>query len=331
VSKYILTVDQGTTGTTVSLMNLKGQIKVKVNQEFTQIFPKPGWVEHDPEEVWASVLKTIKAALTKSNAAGKDIVTIGITNQRETLVAWDSKTGKPVGKAIVWQCRRTSDICTKMKKKGYEKRVKAITGLVLDPYFSGTKMKWVIENQSRAKTLAKQGRLRFGTIDSFLVWKLTAGRTFATDVSNSSRTLCLDLRSVDYHPELLKLFKVRREMLPEVRASAGFFGKVSKIPGLLDGTPITGVLGDQQSALFGQKCFSKGDAKITFGTGSFLLMNTGSKPVVSRKGLLTTLAWHIEGEKSPTYALEGGAFICGAAVQWMRDNMGFVENGLCSR
>ncbi len=324
--QYLLSIDQGTTGTTVSVINTKGQLQGKVNQEFRQIFPQPGWVEHDPNDIWQSTVQTIELALQKANIQGKQVAAIGITNQRETVVAWDRKTGEPVGNAIVWQCRRTTDICAKMKKKGAEKKLKKVTGLVLDPYFSGTKMHWILKNRTEAKNLADKGQLCLGTVDSFLLWKLSKGEIFATDVTNASRTQLMDLKSLEYSPEMMKLMGVKAEMLPQIHSSGGVFGVTAKVAGLPSGIPIAGVLGDQQSALFGQYCFKKGDAKITYGTGSFLLMNTEEKMVPSPSGLLTTVAWQLPKTKNAHYALEGGAFICGAAVQWLRDQMGFVKS-----
>jgi len=322
--RYIISVDQGTTGTTVSLINTKGQFKINVNKEFRQIFPQPGWVEHNPKDIWASLRNSLKEVFEKSRVKASQIVSIGITNQRETVVAWDRQSGEPIGNAIVWQCRRTTDFCQKLKRQGYEKKVNEITGLVLDPYFSGTKMHWILQNNPRARQLASKGHLCFGTIDSFLIWKLTGGKSFVTDVSNASRTLLMDLKRLDYSAEMLKLFDIRREMLPQILPSDSMFGQTNKAPLLGSGIPIHGVLGDQQSALFGQKCFSKGDAKITYGTGSFLLMNTKNQMIHSQHGLLTTVAWQLS-RGGADYALEGGAFICGAAVQWLRDNLGFIK------
>lgn len=324
-AQYILSIDQGTTGTTVSVINTKGQFKGKVNKEFRQIFPQPGWVEHNPKDIWRSTLSALKSVLAKTAVKPSQIACIGITNQRETVVAWDRQTGEPIGNAIVWQCRRTSDFCAKLKKQGYEKKLNAITGLYLDPYFSGTKMHWILQNNPDAKALARKGQLCFGTIDSFLLWKLTGGEVHATDVTNASRTQLMDLSTRQYHPEMLKLFGLKEEMLPRIHASGGVFGMTQKVAGLPAGIPISGVLGDQQSALFGQYCFESGEAKITFGTGSFLLMNTRSKKILSPNGLITTVAWQQPKQKTVDYALEGGAFICGAAVQWLRDNMGFVK------
>jgi glycerol kinase len=324
--QYLLSIDQGTTGTTVSLINTKGQLKVKGNREFRQIFPKPGWVEHDPKDIWKSLRLSIKEVFEKSEVNPKSVIAIGITNQRETVVAWDKKTGETIGNAIVWQCRRTTDFCEKLKKKGVEKSLQKTTGLVLDPYFSGTKMHWILRNNPEAKALTKKNQLALGTIDAYLIWKLTGGKSFMTDVTNASRTQLMSLDTLSYDPGLLKLFSLKENMLAQIKASGDHFGKTARVAGLPSGIPITGVLGDQQSALFGQYCFEKGEAKITFGTGSFLLMNTGSKKVMSQKGLLTTVGWQWPGAKEASYALEGGAFICGAAVQWLRDNMHLIHN-----
>ncbi len=322
--QYILSIDQGTTGTTVSVINTKGQVKAKVNREFRQIFPQPGWVEHNPQDIWRSVTGTLKDALGKAKIKGNQVAAIGITNQRETVIAWDRSTGETLGNAIVWQCRRTSAICAQLKKRGLEKRVNQITGLVLDPYFSGTKMNWILMNNPKAKALARKGQLCFGTIDSYLIWKLTNGEVYATDVTNASRTQTMDLDKLQYSSEMLNILGLKEEMLPQIQPSGGVFGVTARVGGLPSGIPIAGVLGDQQSALFGQFCFESGEAKITYGTGSFLLMNTANKKIMSPNGLLTTVAWQREGDGRATYALEGGAFICGAAVQYLRDNMGFI-------
>jgi glycerol kinase len=322
MAQYILAIDQGTTGSTVSLRDSTGHIKAQVDKDFPQIFPQPGWVEHNPEDIWESVLHGIKKSLEITKISPKDIVAIGITNQRETVVAWDRTTGIPVGNAIVWQCRRTTEDCKKLKPK--EKWIRKKTGLVVDPYFSATKMAWIIKNRPEAAALARKDQLCFGTIDTFLIWRLTGGATYKTDHSNASRTMLYNLKSADFDDELLKTFKLKRNMLPEIEVSDGDFGKTKSVPGLIDGLPITGVLGDQQAALFGQTGFNKGDAKITFGTGSFLLFNTGKDFVISPNGLLSTVAWKLKNQ--PTiYALEGGAFVCGAAVQWLRDGLQLFE------
>lgn len=323
--QYLLSIDQGTTGTTVSLINTNGQLKGKSNREFRQIFPEPGWVEHNPNDIWRSTTTTMKDVLSKSRVKGDQVLAIGITNQRETVMAWNAESGEALGNAIVWQCRRTTEFCQRLKKKGLEPLVKRTTGLVLDPYFSASKMHWILQNNPEAKRLARRGLLRFGTVDTFLIWKLTNGKVFATDVSNASRTMLMDLSTLDYSNEMLRIFGLKREMLPEIKASGDDFGVTTKIQGLGSGVPIRGVLGDQQSALFGQLCFGLGEAKITYGTGSFLLMNTKNRKIMSKNGLLTTIAWQLPGQKKPDYALEGGAFICGAAVQWLRDNLNLIE------
>lgn len=325
MSKYILAIDQGTTGTTVVLVNEQAEIVESADQDFEQIYPKPGWVEHNPEHIWKTAVDCIQTVLQKSNVDPREIASIGITNQRETVLLWDRKDSTPVYNAIVWQCRRTTDYCQKLKNRGYEKKIRAKTGLLLDPYFSGTKIRWVLDNVSGAKQKAKQGHLAAGTIDTFLIWKLTAGASHVTDVSNASRTLLMNIEDLEWDPSLLKIFEVPESLLPKILPSSADFGVTQGVPGLPDGIPITGVAGDQQAALFGQACYDVGSAKCTFGTGSFLLMNTGPKRVTSKAGLLTTVAWQLKGEKKATYALEGGAFICGAAVQFLRDQMHFIK------
>ena len=322
MAQYILAIDQGTTGSTVSIMNTSGHVVAKADQDFPQIFPQPGWVEHNPEEIWQSVVKSLQKALTIAQIRASSVIAIGVTNQRETVLGWDRSTGQPIGNAIVWQCRRTTEDCKKLKK--YESSIRKKTGLVLDPYFSGTKMAWMLKNIPRAKALADRGQLCFGTMDAYLIWKLTGGKSFKTDHSNASRTMLYNLKTQSYDPDLLKLFKLKEEMLPAIEASNGNFGKTLGIPGLTDGIPICGVIGDQQSALFGHIGISAGDAKITFGTGSFLLFNTGPQIIQSKKGLLSTVAWKLKDQKL-VYALEGGAFVCGAAVQWLRDGLEFFE------
>jgi len=313
-SHYILAIDQGTTGTTVSLYDSQGQVRARADKDFEQIFPQPGWVEHRLQDIWQSVLYGIQQVLKTSSVDPLKIAAIGITNQRETVAAWNRTTGEPVMNAIVWQCRRTTDFCKKIKKK--EPWVKKKTGLLLDPYFSATKMHWILQNNSKAQKLAKMNHLCFGTMDSYLIWQLTKGKTHKTDPSNASRTLLYHLKDQKYDLELVQFFKIPVDSLPQVEVSNGSFGTTQDVPGLPDGIPICGVIGDQQSALFGQSGFRKGDAKITFGTGSFLLFNTGTQIVSSKKGLLTTVAWQLKNQKR-IYALEGGAFICGSAVQWL--------------
>ena len=319
MAQCILAIDQGTTGSTALVVSAQGKILSKVNKEFRQIFPKPGWVEHDPDEIWQSVLKAIAEAMALAKVSGEHIAAVGITNQRETVVHWDPDTGQKLYNAIVWQCRRTAPECLKLRNAGYESKIKTKTGLVLDPYFSGTKIKWLSENVKSKKGI-------FGNIDSYLVWRLSGGAAYVTDVSNASRTMLMNLQTGEWDPDLLKLFKVKRAQLPTIVDSSGVVGKVKGISGLLDGTPIAGIAGDQQSALFGQLGHKVGDSKCTYGTGSFILLNTGNKIVRSKHGLLTTVAWRLKGEKKLTYALEGGAFICGAAVQFLRDQLGFVKS-----
>ena len=319
----ILAIDQGTTGTTVHIINERGRSLAKVNQEFRQFYPKPAWVEHRPEDIWRSVLSCIEAGLKKARLRGTDIAAIGITNQRESVVIWDRKTHRAVHNALVWQDRRTSDLCERWKNEGHETFIKERTGLVIDPYFSASKIKWLLDHVAGLR--AKGGGIAAGTIDSYLIWRLTAGASHVTDVSNGSRTQLMNLDTVAWDNSLLDFFEVPRSILPNIESSSGWFGTTKGLNVLPDGIPITGVAGDQQAALFGQACFSEGDAKCTFGTGSFLLMNTGSKRVPSPSGLLTTIAWRLKSEESPTYALEGGAFICGAAVQFLRDQMRFIK------
>ncbi len=318
--RHVIAIDQGTTGSTVLVLDEQLQVRGRGYKEFRQIYPKPGWVEHDPEDIWKSVTDALGQALAKIDA--KSIAAIGITNQRETSVVWDRKTGKAAHHAIVWQDRRTADRCAELKAAGKEARVRELTGLTLDPYFSGTKVSWMLHNVAGMAAAARDGKLAFGTIDSYLLWRLTGGAVHATDVTNASRTLLLDISSLAWSDELCETIGVPRALLPEVVPSSGTCGHTKGVPGLPDGVPIAGLAGDQQSALFGQACFAPGDAKCTYGTGAFILMNTGDKPVASRSGLLTTVAWKLaSGELR--YALEGSAFIAGAAVQWLRDGLGF--------
>ena len=323
--KAILAIDQGTTGTTVAVMNTRGVLLGSVNHEFPQLYPKPGWVEHDPEAIWASVLKGIRAVFRKGLCKPVDVASIGITNQRETSLLWERRSGKPLGNAIVWQCRRTASFCEGLRKKGLEPMVRDRTGLVLDPYFSASKFRWLLNDIEGARGRARRGNIAAGTIDSYLLYRLTGGAVHATDVSNASRTSLMNLRTLDWDPELLKLFNVPKKLLPEIIPSSGDLGRTQGVPGLPDGVPIAGIAGDQQSALFGQAGFDRGAAKCTFGTGSFILMNTGQDLMHSDAGLLSTVAWQLPGQKTPVYALEGGAFICGAAVQWLRDELGIIK------
>lgn len=321
--KYVLAIDQGTTGSTALLLDRNLRVKAEAHREYRQIFPKPGWVEHDLEDIWASVKFVVKKALSEAGVRGTDIAAIGITNQRETVGLWNRSTGKPLHNAIVWQCRRTADRCRELKLAGRETFVRERTGLVLDPYFSGTKMQWLLENVKGARKAAEAGNAIFGTIDSFLVWRLTGGAVHATDASNASRTLLMNLKTCAWDDELLALFQVPRASLPRIVASSGEIGRTAGVGFLPDGIPVAGIAGDQQSALFGQACFDEGEAKCTYGTGAFLLMNTGTTPVASKNGLLTTVAWKIGDEV--VYALEGSSFIAGAAVQWLRDGLGIIR------
>ena len=324
--KAILAIDQGTTGTTVAVMNTRGVLLGSVNYEFPQIYPKPGWVEHDPEAIWASVFKGIRAVFRRGLCKPGDVACIGITNQRETSLLWQRRSGKPLGNAIVWQCRRTASFCDGLRRKGLEPMVRDRTGLVLDPYFSASKFRWLLNDIEGARGRARRGDIAAGTIDSYLLYRLTGGAVHATDVSNASRTSLMNLQTLDWDPELLKLFNVPKTVLPEIIPSSGDLGRTKGVPGLPDGVPIAGIAGDQQSALFGQAGFDRGAAKCTFGTGSFILMNTGQDRMHSDAGLLSTVAWQLPGQKTPVYALEGGAFICGAAVQWLRDELGIIKH-----
>ncbi len=320
---YILSIDQGTTSTTVLLIDPALTIKARATSEYPQHYPKPGWVEHDLNDIWKSTLDTLSLVLEKSGVSGSEIAAIGITNQRETACLWDPKTGDPLFRAIVWQCRRTADICNKLKKSGKEKIFRKKTGLLLDPYFSGTKLTWYFDHHSDLRKKALQGKVFFGTIDSFLVSKLTQQYAHVTDPSNASRTLLMNLETLSWDKELLELLKIPAQILPEIKSSSELYGKTKNVPGLPDGIPVCGIAGDQQAALFGQACFNAGEAKCTYGTGSFLLLNTGSKIIRSNSNLLTTVAWKIKDKT--TYALEGSAFIAGAAVQWLRDGLKLIQ------
>lgn len=317
--RHVIAIDQGTTGSTVLVLDEQLVVRGRGYKEFRQIYPKPGWVEHDPEDIWGSVADALAQAL--KGIDGKSIAAIGITNQRETSVLWDRKTGKPVHNAIVWQDRRTAERCAELKAQGKEARVKELTGLTLDPYFSGTKVQWMLHAVDGLASAARNGDIAFGTVDSFLLWRLTGGAVHATDVTNASRTLVFDIGKLAWSDELCELIGVPRQVLPTVVPSSGVCGSTKGVAGLPDGIPIAGMAGDQQSALFGQACFTPGDAKCTYGTGAFILMNTGDKPVASKAGLLTTVAWQL-GTGELRYALEGSAFIAGAAVQWLRDGLG---------
>lgn len=323
MSKFLLAIDQGTTGSTALVVDLSGRTLGRATVEFAQHFPKPGWVEHDPTEIWASVEACVTAALAAAGLQGKDLSAIGITNQRETTVLWEKATGKAIANAIVWQCRRTADQCDALRNAGHEPRVKALTGLVLDAYFSGTKIAWLLDHVDGARARAEAGELSFGTIDTFLVSKLTGGKTHVTDATNASRTLLMDLAKLRWDPWLCELFRVPPQVLPTIVGSAEIVAHTSGVGFLPDGIPIAGMAGDQQAALFGQACFHEGDAKCTYGTGAFALMNVGKTPIASHHGLVTTVAFRIGNET--TYALEGSSFIAGAAVQWLRDGLGIVK------
>jgi len=322
VKRYILAVDQGTTGSRAILFDANGRTIASAYREFKQYFPKPGWVEHDAEEIWRSCETVIRETVRKAGIASEAILALGITNQRETTVMWDRETSRPVHHAIVWQCRRTSDLCRTHKK--HESLIHRKTGLVLDPYFSGTKIQWLLDHVPGLRQRAAKGKIAFGTIDSWLIWKLTGGRTHATDLTNASRTLLLNIRTKQWDPELLRIFGVSAKVLPELRPSGSVFGTTQKIAGLPAGIPIAGVMGDQQAALYGQGCYEAGTSKNTYGTGCFIMMNTGRKFVVSKEGLLTTLACDFKGR--PVYALEGSVFIAGAVVQWLRDGLNVLKN-----
>lgn len=323
MSRYVMAIDQGTTGSTVMILDESLHVRGKANFEYEQIYPQAGWVEHDPEAIWASVQKAMAKSFEEAGVSGADIAAIGITNQRETSVIWEKATGKPVHNAIVWQCRRSAAICAQMKEEGLESLYKERTGLVLDPYFSGTKVRWLFEHDPGLRARAEAGELCFGTIDTYLVWRLTGGAAHVTDVSNASRTLMMDIHTLSWSDALLGPLGVPKAMLPEIRGNAEVYGETVADGPLPAGIPIAGMAGDQQAALFGQACFAEGEAKCTYGTGAFLLVNTGDKPVASDAGLLTTVGWRI-GDKT-TYALEGSVFIAGAAVQWLRDQLQIID------
>ncbi|HEX3177273.1 MAG TPA: glycerol kinase GlpK [Methylomirabilota bacterium] len=321
--RYILALDQGTSGSTALVVDAEGVVRARGYAEMPQHYPQPGWVEHDAEAIWSTTVEAAASALARAGLQGRDVAAVGITNQRETTLVWDRSTGAPLHRAIVWQCRRTAGACDRLRAAGHEPLVRARTGLVLDAYFSGTKIAWLLEHVPDARRRAARGELAFGTVDSWLLWKLTGGRVHATDVSNASRTLCLNLATVEWDDEMCALLGVPREMLPAVVDSAGPCGETVDLGWLPAGVPIAGIAGDQQAALFGQACFAAGAAKNTYGTGCFALLNTGDRAVPSAHGLLTTIAWRIRGRT--TYALEGAVFIAGAAVQWLRDGLGIVQ------
>jgi len=323
LAKYIMALDQGTTGSRAIIFNHSGSIVSTASKEFKQIYPKPGWVEHDPMEIWSSQVEVAKDALDKAGLEAVDIAAIGITNQRETTIVWDKKTGKPVYNAIVWQCRRTAPICDQLKKKGLAEIIQKKTGLVVDAYFSGTKVKWILDNVSGARRRAEKKELLFGTVDSWLIWNLTKGKTYVTDYTNASRTMLFNIHNLDWDEEILTELDIPRELLPKVLPSSYIYGHTDKeIFGAE--IPISGDAGDQQAALFGQACYEPGMAKNTYGTGCFILMNIGEKIVPSKNGLLTTIAWGVNGKVE--YALEGSIFIGGAVVQWLRDEIKLIKS-----
>jgi glycerol kinase len=324
VARHILAIDQGTTGSTALVMGTDGSTLGRANREFAQHFPRPGWVEHEAEEIWTSVVDSVGDALRAAGVSGAEIGAIGITNQRETTLLWERAGGKPVHRAIVWQDRRTSQRCADLKAAGHEPRVREATGLVIDPYFSGTKIGWLLDNVPGVRQRAAAGDISFGTIDTFVAHRLTGGERHVTDVTNASRTLLMNLKERRWDPDMCELFGVPDQLLPEIVPSAGVLGRTRGLPMLPDGIPVAGMAGDQHAALFGQACFEPGDAKCTYGTGAFVLVNTGSRPVASRFGLLSTMGWQIGDEV--VYALEGSAFIAGAAVQWLRDGLGIVRS-----
>ena len=318
-----MALDAGTTSNRCILFDKKGRVCSSAQREFTQYFPRPGWVEHDADEIWASQLGVAVEAMNKIGASAEDIAAIGITNQRETVIVWDKATGEPVCRAIVWQCRRTSGYCDSLKAKGLTEKFRDKTGLVIDAYFSGTKIKWILDNVPTAREKAEKGELLFGTVETWLIWKLTKGKVHVTDYSNASRTMLFNINSLEWDEEILKELDIPGSMLPEVRSSSCIYGETD--PSFFGGAiPIAGAAGDQQAALFGQTCFAPGEAKNTYGTGCFLLMNTGETPVFSKNGLVTTIAWGLDGKV--TYALEGSIFVAGAAIQWLRDEMRLIDS-----
>ncbi len=323
MAKYVMALDAGTTSNRCILFDKRGSVCSSAQREFTQYFPRPGWVEHDADEIWASQLGVAVEAMNKIGASAEDIAAIGITNQRETVIVWNKRTGEPVYHAIVWQCRRTSGYCDSLKTKGLTEKFRDKTGLVIDAYFSGTKIRWILDNVPTARKQAEKGELLFGTVETWLIWKLTKGKVHVTDYSNASRTMLFNINSLEWDEEILKELDIPRSMLPEVRPSSCFYGETD--PSFFGGAiPIAGAAGDQQAALFGQTCFLPGEAKNTYGTGCFLLMNTGETPVFSKNGLVTTIAWGLEGKV--TYALEGSIFVAGAAIQWLRDEMRLIDS-----
>src|SRR6478736_3393889 len=319
---FILAIDQGTTSSRAMLFDASGNVVDAAQQEFTQYFPASGWVEHEPEDIWQATLDTCREALKRARVEAAQIAAIGITNQRETTLVWDRSTGKAIHRAIVWQDRRTADICAKMKADGHEPVITQKTGLIIDPYFSGTKVAWILDHVPGARARAERGELKFGTVDCWLLWRLTGGKVHATDATNASRTLLFNIHTGAWDDELLKILRVPRSMLPEVKDSSARFG--DSAPDLFGGAiAICGIAGDQQAATIGQACFRPGMMKSTYGTGCFALLNTGTTPVASKNKLLTTIAYQLNGKR--TYALEGSIFVAGSAVQWLRDGLGIIK------
>lgn len=324
MNKFIMAIDQGTTSTRAMIYNKAGKIVGKSQQEFEQIYPKSGWVEHDPSDIWISTLGVMAGSIKDAKIRPSQIDGIGITNQRETTVLWDKETSEPIHNAIVWQCRRTNDICQDLREDGYEDLFNKKTGLVLDPYFSGTKVKWLLDNVDGARKRAENGEILFGTIDSWLIWKLSGGKRHVTDATNASRTLMYNIHEGEWDEELLDILDVPKDILPEVCSSSEVYTETVDYHFFGEEVPIAGIAGDQQAATFAQNCFDVGMTKITLGTGAFLLMNTGNDPYISENGLLTTIAWEIDGEV--TYALEGSIFNAGSAIQWLRDELSLIED-----
>lgn len=323
MAKYVMALDSGTTSNRCILFNEKGEMCSVAQKEFTQYFPKPGWVEHDADEIWSTQIGVAAEAMSKIGATSADIAAIGITNQRETTIVWDKQTGEPVYHAIVWQCRRTSEYCDTLKDKGLTDKFREKTGLVIDAYFSGTKLKWILDNVEGVRARAERGELLFGTVETWLIWKLTKGKVHVTDYSNASRTMLFNIKELKWDDEILAELNIPKCMLPEAKPSSCVYGESD--PQFFGGPiPIGGAAGDQQAALFGQTCFTAGEAKNTYGTGCFMLMNTGEKPVYSKNGLVTTIAWGLDGKVN--YALEGSIFVAGAAIQWLRDEMKLVDS-----
>lgn len=327
MAKYVMALDAGTTSNRCILFNEKGEMCSVAQKEFTQIFPKPGWVEHDANEIWSTQLGVAVEAMSKIGVTAEEIAAIGITNQRETTIVWDKQTGEPVYNAIVWQCRRTSEYCDSLKERGMVDTFRYKTGLVIDAYFSGTKLKWILDNVPGVRQRAEKGELLFGTVETWLIWKLTKGKAHVTDYSNASRTMLFNIQSLEWDDEILEEMNIPKCMLPEAKPSSCIYGEAD--PSYFGAAiPISGAAGDQQAALFGQTCFKPGEAKNTYGTGCFLLMNTGEKPVFSNRGLVTTIAWGLDGKVN--YALEGSIFVAGAAIQWLRDEMRLIDSAMDS-